>query len=286
MTSSGWVVVIILLTCVTCSLVGCFLVLRRSAMTADAVSHSVLPGIVFAFWISGGLNLFSAFLGAVGAGALTVGLTKWLTRFKLKREDAALGIVFPALFSVGVIWVSVAYRQVHLDTDAILLGEVLLAPFEQLQIGTTSLGPVSVWLLGPLLVLATGYLKLFQKELILESLDPSFAKVSAPAASQIGSGLTLLLCLAVVASFTAVGVVLAIALLIVPTAVGRLWTDSLRLLIWLSVGIACLAGGLGLFLAFGLNLSVSGRKGKSSLSPPMYWRSILRATGTTRRNAG
>ena len=101
---------VILLTAVLVStasaLLGSFLVLRRMALVSDAISHAVLPGIVLAYWLSGGKATLPALLGAAGSGLLTVSLVEWLTRTGRVKNDAAIGIVFPALFSLCLLYTS------------------------------------------------------------------------------------------------------------------------------------------------------------------------------------
>ena len=117
-----------------CALPGVFLVLRRMAMMSDAISHAILLGIVLAFFITH--DLTSPFLVAAAAltGVLTVTLVELLNRSRLVREDAAIGLVFPAMFSLGVILISRFAGDVHLDTDSVLLGELAFAPFNRMSI--------------------------------------------------------------------------------------------------------------------------------------------------------
>ncbi len=125
-------------TAVACSLVGTFLVLRRLAMLSDAISHAILPGIVIAFFITGDLASPWLVLGAAATGVLTVALVEALTRTRRLKEDAAMGLVFPALFSIGVVLISRYAGNVHLDVDAVLLGELAFAPFDRFELGGRS----------------------------------------------------------------------------------------------------------------------------------------------------
>src|SRR5690606_4112912 len=109
---------------VACALPGVFLVLRRMAMMSDAISHTVLLGIVVGFFITRDLASPLLIVGATLTGVLTVTLVEVLNRTRLVREDAAIGLVFPALFSIAVILISRYAGDVHLDTDAVLLGEL------------------------------------------------------------------------------------------------------------------------------------------------------------------
>ncbi|MGB9633067.1 MAG: metal ABC transporter permease, partial [Chloroflexaceae bacterium] len=118
----------------TCALPGVFLVLRHMAMLSDAISHTVLLGIVLAYFVSGALGSPLLFVGAVAMGVITVTLVELVGGNGLVREDAAIGIVFPALFSIAVILISRYAGNVHLDVDSVLLGELIFAPFDRVTL--------------------------------------------------------------------------------------------------------------------------------------------------------
>ena len=107
---------------VACALPGVFLVLRRMALMSDAISHAILLGIVLAFFVVEDLASPFLIIAAAITGVITVALVELLHGTGLVREDAAIGIVFPALFSGGVILISRYAGSVHLDTHAVLLG--------------------------------------------------------------------------------------------------------------------------------------------------------------------
>ncbi len=127
----------ILLTAVlvatSCAILGSFLVLRNLAMVSDAITHAILPGIVVGFFLTGDLNSPLLIIGAALAGVLTVALVELLERTHLVKGDAAVGLVFPFLFSIGVILIAQYAGDVHLDTDAVLLGQLPFVPFDRLD---------------------------------------------------------------------------------------------------------------------------------------------------------
>jgi ABC-type Mn2+/Zn2+ transport systems, permease components len=131
-----------------CALPGAFLLLRRMVLIGDAISHSVLPGIVAAFLIIRDLRSPFLLLGAAGAGVLTVGWVVALLRSGRLKEDAAIGLVFPAMFSLGVVRIARGAGSIHLDLDAVLLGELAFAPFDRLTWGGWDLGPRGIWVMG------------------------------------------------------------------------------------------------------------------------------------------
>ena len=246
------------LTALTCALAGVFLVLRRMAMVADAISHSVLPGLVAGFWFASGPNLLAGFIGAVAAGLVTVWAVEALSKSRNVREDAAIGLVFPAMFAAGVLWISLQFANVHLDTDAVLFGEITLAPFTRLHIGHTDLGPQSLWLLGLSLILNAGFLYLFKKELKFSTFDPVLSRLQGFRPAVIHYSLMTIVAITTVAAFTAVGAILAVALIIVPTVIASLFSQRLNHVIALSIGFSLLCAVVGTSLAVQVDLSISG----------------------------
>ena len=165
MTPELEILAIAVVTAVAAALPGTYLVLRRTAMVSDAISHAILPGIVVAFFLTRDLNSPLLLLAAALTGVLTVVLIEALIRTRLVPEDASIGIVFPALFSIGVILISRGASDVHLDTDAVLLGELAFAPFHRLTVGGADLGPAALWSMGAILVVNAVLILLAWKEL-------------------------------------------------------------------------------------------------------------------------
>jgi ABC-type Mn2+/Zn2+ transport systems, permease components len=241
-----------------CALAGVFLVLRRMALMADAISHAILPGLVAGYWMARGPNVVAGFLGATAAGLLTVWLTEALTRSRRVKEDTAIGLVFPALFALGVLLVSRFFSNVHLDTDAVLFGEIAFAPLETWRIGGRDLGPTALWTLGGLTALNAGFLALFYKELKLSTFDPGLAAALGFAPVLLHYGLMGMVAVTTVGGFTAVGAILVIALIIVPPVTASLLTDRLPALVALSVAVGVAGALAGYGLAAFWDVSIGG----------------------------
>ncbi len=126
---------------IACAIPGTFLVLRKMALISDAISHSILPGLVLGFFITHDLNSPLLIVMAALSGVITVVLVEFIQKTKLVKEDTAIGLVFPVLFSIGVIMIAKNANEVHLDTDAILLGELAFAPFDRVLVDGSDLGP-------------------------------------------------------------------------------------------------------------------------------------------------
>lgn len=241
-----------------CALPGAFLVLRRMAMMSDAVSHSILPGIVIGFLWTGDLSSPWLVAGAAATGLLTVSLVEFIGRSRLLKEDAAIGIVFPVLFSVGVLLIARHAGDVHLDVDAVLLGEIAFAPFDRFAPGGLDLGPRALWVMGGVAMLNLGFILLFYKELKVATFDAGLAAALGFAPALIHYLLMGLVSLTAVGAFDAVGSILVVALMIGPPAAAHLLTDRLPTLLALSVLIGSLSGVAGYWLARALDASIGG----------------------------
>lgn len=242
---------------IACALVGVFLVLRRMAMMADAISHSILPGIVAGYVLAHGPNLLLGFLGATASGLLTVVLVEALSKGKL-RQDAAIGLVFPILFALGVLVVSKYFANVHIDTDAVLYGEIAFAPFDTVSVAGRDIGPKSFWVLAVLALVNAGFIAVLYKEMKLATFDPGLAASLGFRPGFLHYLLMALVAVTTVGAFSAVGAILSVALIIVPPVLASLLTDRLPRMIALSVAVGALGAVLGHRVAAWSNVSISG----------------------------
>ena len=249
---------IVSLVAAACALPGVFLVLRRMALLSDAISHAVLLGIVLAFFLVEDLTSPLLVVGAALIGLVTVALVELVRRTGLVREDAAIGLVFPALFSVGVILVSRFADSVHLDTDAVLLGEVAFAPFDRLVVAGWDIGPQAAYVMAALLAVNALGIGLFYKELKLATFDPALAVALGFSPALVHLGLMTLVSTTSVGAFNVVGAVLVVALMIAPAATAYLLTDRLSVLLAVSVGVGVASAIAGYWLAHALDASIAG----------------------------
>src|SRR3989344_2709845 len=152
------IMIIASVVAVTCALPGVFLILRRMALMSDAISHSILLGIVIAFFAVRSLSSPLLIIGAAVMGVITVSLTEMLVNTRKVKEDAAIGLVFPALFSIAIILITKYASKVHIDTDAVLLGEIAFAPFKRLAIAGIDVGPQAMWVMGTILIINIAFI--------------------------------------------------------------------------------------------------------------------------------
>lgn len=249
---------IAIVTAVACALPGVFLVLRRLTLMSDAISHAILPGIVLAFFLTESLSSPLLILAAAGTGVLTVVFVELLERTKLVKEDAAIGLTFPALFSIGVILISRFAGNVHLDMDAVLLGEIAYAHLNRFEAFGYNLGAVSLYVMGTILVLNLVFILLFYKELKLATFDASLAAALGFAPTLIHYGLMTLVSVTTVGAFDAVGSILVVALIAGPPTTAYLMTNSLGRMLILSAIIGSVNAVSGYWLAYLFDVSIAG----------------------------
>lgn len=241
-----------------CAIPGVFLVLRRMSLMSDAISHAVLPGIVLGFLLSGSLSSPLLIIGAIAMGVITVLLTESIAKTNLVKNDAAIGIVFPALFSIGVVLVSILAGNVHLDTDAVLLGELAFAPFDRITLAGLDLGPKSAWFMGIIFVFNLLFLLLFFKELKLATFDSGLAASLGFTPVIIHYALMIDVSITAVGAFDAVGSILVVAFMIAPAATAYLLTNNLKLMVVLSIITGVLSSITGFWMAWFLDASIAG----------------------------
>jgi len=249
---------IAMIVALACAIPGTFLVLRKMAMISDAISHSILPGIVIGFFITQDLNSPLLILLAAFSGVLTVFLVEFIQKTGLVKKDTAIGLVFPALFSIGVILIAKNANDVHLDVDAVLLGELAFAPFDRVMISGMDMGPKSLWVMGVILLVIIALLILFFKELKVSTFDAGLSSAMGISPIVIHYGLMSVSSITVVGAFDAVGAILVVALMIAPAAAAYLLTNDLKKMIVLSMGFGVFSAISGYWLANILDASISG----------------------------
>lgn len=225
-----------LLVGVTCSTIGVYVVLRRMAFVGDAMAHTTLPGLVFAY-----LHEWNLIAGALVAGLFTAVGIGWLSRRQTLREDTAIGIVFTATFAVGIVMMT-AIRS-YRDFTHMLFGNILGVTHQDLAL----MSVVALFVLGVLAIV--------HKEMELTSFDPTYARSVGLDPDRLRYVLLGLLALTVVIGIQAVGVVLTSALLVTPAAAATLLTDRLRRAMALASVFAVLSGLGGLYASYYFSVS-------------------------------
>ncbi|MEM7103438.1 MAG: iron chelate uptake ABC transporter family permease subunit [Bacteroidota bacterium] len=219
-----------------CGVLGCFIVLRNMALIGDALSHAVLPGVVVGFVIAG-TGVMAIFTGAVVAGLIAAILITWIQHNAKTKSDAAIGIVFTAMFSIGVIAISkVSRKGGHLDLDHFLFGNVL------------GLSNADLYLTGFITVYVLLSVVVFYRYLFATTFQPIIAETMGISVKAVHYYLMLLLAFAIVVSLQSVGVILVVAMLITPASTALLLTNNLKKMLVISALVGVLASVSGLLV--------------------------------------
>jgi manganese/zinc/iron transport system permease protein len=256
-----WIVLMGFFVTAACGLVGNFLLLRRMALVGDAISHSILPGLVIAFMIFKTANTWVAFAGALGAGILTVLIIEFIHRQSRVKPDAAICIAFTTLFALGVALMSMleSAGSFHIDAECVLYGDIAFVPLEPPVVWRgRELGPPSALRMALVLIAVVLVITVFYKELLVTSFDPGLAKSLGMRTGVWHYGLMGVLALVIVSAFESVGAILAVAMLIVPPMFAAQVSDRLPLRLGLTVLHAALSAVIGLHLSVWLNCSAAG----------------------------
>ncbi|MCX6016653.1 MAG: metal ABC transporter permease [Chloroflexales bacterium] len=220
-----------LLIAATCGIIGSYVVLRRMAFIGDALAHTALPGVVIAY-----MNGWSLVGGALAAGIMTALGIGWMARKSNLREDTAIGVIFTAMFALGILLMS--RLQSFRDLSHILFGNILGVQSQEL------------WLMSGVALVVLVVLILFHKELELTSFDSTHAEVIGIQSNHLRTMLLILLAFTVVTGIQVVGVVLTSALLVTPAAAASLITSDLRRMMAVSAVIGAGSAFVGLLLSY------------------------------------
>ena len=239
---------IAILISISCSLLGVFLVLKSMSMLTDTISHTVLLGIVLSFFVVHDLSSPFLIVGATLVGLFTVYLVELLKNTNLIKEDAAIAVVLSILFSIAVILISKYTANIHLDIDAVLLGELAFAPFYKIEIFGMNIVK-GILTSGIILILNIIFISTFFKELKISTFDKTLASVLGLFPTLVHYLLMTLVSVTAVVSFDAVGATLMISFMIGPAATAYLVAKNLKTMIFYSILVGCLSSIIGFHLA-------------------------------------
>lgn len=224
---------------VVCALLSCWLVLVGWSLMGDAVSHAVLPGVVLAYIVGAPFAL-----GALVFGFLAVALIGLIRGTSRVKEDAAIGIVYTTLFAVGLVLISVTPSQT--DLNHIVFGNVL-------GISTTDLVQIAI-----LAAVAFVVLLIKRRDLTLYAFDPTHAHAIGLSPRFLGALLLGLLAMTAVVALQVVGVILVVAMLIIPGATAYLLTDRFTRMLWIAPAVSATACVIGSYLSYWMDASPGG----------------------------
>ncbi len=248
------------LVATACGLLGPFLVLRRAALMGDAVSHAVLPGIVAVYLVFHSRAPVPVVIGAGLFAIVCVLLTDAIRASGLVKGDAAIGLVFPMLFSLGVLGVTAFASNVHLDLDSTIYGEIAFTPFRTTDLFGFAV-PTAALVVGAVAVVNLALVVALWKEIKVTTFDPEFAKTIGRSPSLLSRILLVATAITAVSAFESVGAILVVTMLIVPAATAYLLTDRLLVMVVLTVAIGWLSALAGQWTAVRMDASIAGAMG-------------------------
>ncbi|MDP2711510.1 MAG: metal ABC transporter permease [Solirubrobacteraceae bacterium] len=241
-------------------LLGPFLVLRRVALMSDAVSHAVLPGIVLVYLLLGTRAPLPVIAGAALFAIICVLAIEALRSTGLVKSDAAIALVFPALFALGVLGVTRYASGVHLDLDSTIYGEIAFAPFRTLAIGELEIAR-SIVLLGAVALCNLALVTLLWKEYKATTFDPEFSRTIGIPPALLSRLLLIAVAITAVTAFESVGAILVVTMLIVPAAAAYLLTNRLWAMVVVTVAVGWVSALGGHAAATALDASIAGAMG-------------------------
>jgi len=230
------------------------------SLMGDAVSHAVLPGIVGVFLLLETRATVPVIIGAGVFAVLCVVLTNAIRDTGLVASDAAIGLVFPALFSLGVLGITAFADDIHLDLDSTLYGEIAFTPFRTVDLLGVEIAR-SIVTMGVVSVINLAVVVALWKELKVTTFDPVFAATVGIAPRLVSNLLLVLTAATAVSAFESVGAILVVTMLIVPAATALLLTERLVLLVASTVAIGWLSAVAGHAAAVQLDASIAGAMG-------------------------
>lgn len=248
---------VVMITAVSCALLGVFLVLKNMAMVADALSHTVLLGIVLGYFIAGDLDSPILFVGAALFGVMTVYAIEYVVNKFAIQSDAATGLVFTLLFALAIILISKYARNVHLDVDVVLSGEVVFATLNTMEIFGIQV-PISFARMFVMLVINLAFVAVTYQQLKVSIFDPVYAKSIGVAVGFLNLVLMTLVSITTVVAFDTVGAILVISLMVAPALSAHLLSKRLSIMLLVALLYGVINSFLGYYVAIYFNVSISG----------------------------
>lgn len=249
--------IILYLTSLACGSIGSILVIKNESMIADALSHSILLGIVIGFFITHNLDSPLLIIGAAIFGLLTVFLIEYLMKSSKINHDSATGLVFPLFFSIAVILISMYARNVHLDIDMVLMGEILFTPLNRITIFNISL-PVALTHIIIIILLNVIFLSLAYYRLKLYLFDEVQAKIKGVNTVLLKTIIIFLVALTTVVSFNIVGSISVITFFVAPTMCSLFIAKNYKKLLILNLIFSFIYCSIGHSLAIVFDLNIAG----------------------------
>lgn len=277
------VFIALVLTSMASSLVGVFLLLKNMSMLSDAIAHTILLGIILAYFYTKDLDSPLLIISATLFGVITVIALEMLVKTKLIKSDAAVGVIFSSFFSLSIILISKFLKNSPLSTNTVIMGNVLNVPLSKIKIFSNgqfpeyylnickflNISPIELQqiiqsipkmyvIMGIIFLIDLIYVIVFYKELKISSFDENYSILTGFSVVFLQYSLMFLVSLTAVASFKAVGAILVISFMITPVCSAYLITKDLKNLIIISFIYGIINSAIGCRISFIFKCSTSG----------------------------
>jgi len=220
---------------ILCPVIGTYLVVQRLGLLGDVVAHAVLPGLAIANFFQ-----FPLIIGAFVFGMISTFVTAWLRSQTKVKVDTAMAITFSSFFSLGIVLITTLRTQ--LDLEALLFGDIL------------RITQADVWQIALITLTVLLTIKLFYKELLYFTFDPSGAEAIGLPINLLNCGLMAAITLTIVAGIQTVGVILVVALMVTPSATAYLLVKELHWMMLIGAGCGTLGGVIGMYASYYLDV--------------------------------
>lgn len=239
--------IIAVLVSVTAALIGNFLIVRGTALTSFALSHSVLFGIMVMFLIIHDLDSPFLFLGAAAAAVLIVLAVEFLSTRRYINSDAALGIVYLSIFAIGILMVANYAANTTLSVEGSVTGNLILSNVSRIILFGRDWGPKIAYIILSIFIANSLFLFAFYKELKMVTFNPEYAIVLGYSPTLLNAIYMIMVSLTIISTFKVAGIILVVSLMIIPPATAYLLTKSMSRMIYLS-GVIALGNAVAGFL--------------------------------------
>jgi zinc/manganese transport system permease protein len=219
--------------------IGCFLVLRRMSLIGDAMSHAILPGAALGYLIAG-LSLPALSLGGFAAGIVAAAVASLVARVTPLREDASFAVFYLVALAAGVLIISLSGSQ--LDLLRLLFGSIL------------GVDDAALIVIAAVTTLTVVILAVILRALVVESFDPNFLRVAGGPSAAVHAIFMAMVVANLVASFQALGTLLAVGIMMLPAVSARFWARSIGQMMAIAVAVGIASSIIGLLLSYHLDV--------------------------------
>ena len=248
----------LIMTAIATTVPGIILVLKRNALIIDGMSHSILLGIVVFLIFTQNLNSPLLIIGGSLSAVIMIILVELINKTKFIPYDAAIGLIFPAFFSLSLLLINTYLKNVHFHKESILMGEIAYLPFNQLSIKGLLIGPKSLYLISLVAIINIAFLFFFSKEIKISIFDNIEANNSGFMPNLLHYFIMILTAFTVMVSFRVVGSILVISFLVVPAISSYLLTYKFEYLFPISLILTTLSSLIGIIIGYCFDWSIVG----------------------------